>query len=490
MNALLNTQSSVSHLASQATPGMYPTSSCTARPPEERFLSQEACAALAKRVIRMTRGGGHTQVVLDSSWTGNVRWARNRITTCGDVRNDNLGIIREINGADPETQVQLNMIDDAALEAAVRRAERILQFMPEDAGSVLEVEYTEQHLNPAIWSEQTYQLEAEARAEVARTLCAKAEQAGLLAAGYVEVGATGRAVMNSRGRALYYPYTDAQYSVTVRDPQGTGSGWAGVSHWDWGKIDAHALTQKAIEKCLASRNPVALEPGRYTTILEPQAVFQLIGWVFGDGGINRHMNELPYPPFNMFQRIPYVSRIGEVVMDERITVEMDPMDPDLAHVPFLYDENGGSHVDVYHPAQWIKRGVLLNLAYSQAYALAKLNKSTGLPTSGAFRLRSEVPSVSLEEMITTTPRGIQVTHFDQLVYGRGYTRDGLWLIEKGKLSKPIKNFRVQEDGFQLLQPSRLEQIGAPERVFSPGVPVLVPPLKVKDFNFTQLADAI
>ncbi len=488
MNALFNTQSSVSHLAPQLASGMYPISS-TAWSPEERFLSREACAALAKRVIGMTTGGGHTQVVLNSSWTGNVRWARNRISTCGDVRNDDLGIIREINGADPETQVQLNMIDDAALEAAVRRAERVLQFMPEQAGSLLEVEYTEQHLNPTIWSEATYQLEAEARAEVARTLCAKAEQAGLVAAGYVQVGATGKAVMNSRGRALYYPYTDAQYSVTVRDPHGTGSGWAGVSHWDWGKIDTAALTERAIEKCLASRNPVALEPGRYTTILEPQAAFQLIGIVF-DGRIDREMNEKQNPPFEIFQRIPYVSRIGEVVMDERLTVEMDPMDPELAHVPFVYDENGGSHVDVYHPARWIHRGVLEQLAYHQAYALQKLNKSTGLPTLGAFRLRSEVPPVSLEEMIATTPRGIRVTHFDQFVYGQGYTRDGLWLIENGKISKPIKNFRVQEDGFQLLQPTRLEQIGMPERVFSPGVPVLVPPLKVKDFNFTQLADAV
>ncbi len=471
-----------------ASSAVLPENGCLERQlPEERFLSQEACAALAKRVIGMTKGGGHTQVVLDSSWTGNVRWARNRVSTCGDVRNDDLAIVREINGADPYPNVHLNMIDDAALEAAVRRAERILQFMPEQAGSLLEVEYTEQHLNPTIWSEPTYQLEAEARAEVARTLCAKAEQAGLLAAGYVQVGATGKAVMNSRGRAMYYPYTDAQYSVTVRDPQGTGSGWAGLSHWDWGKIDAHTVTQKAIEKCLASRNPVALEPGRYTTILEPQAAFQMIGWIFGNGGLDRESYEKRFPPFGIFQKASLLSKIGDVVMDERITVEMDPMDPDLAHVPFAYNQQW---LEVYHPVRWINRGVLEQLSYHQDYALQKLNKSTGLPTIGAFRLRSEVPPVSFEEMIATTPRGIQVTHFDQFVYGQGYTRDGLWLIENGKVSKPIKNFRVQEDGYLLLQPSRLEQIGAPERVFSPGVPVLVPPLKVKDFNFTQLADAI
>src|SRR6188472_4173068 len=78
------------------------------------------------------------------------------------------------------------------------------------------------------------------------------------------------------GVPQYAPYTQAQCSMTVRDPAGTGSGWAGLSSYDWGQIDAPALAQRALQKCLASRNPVALEPGRYTVILEPQAVADLL----------------------------------------------------------------------------------------------------------------------------------------------------------------------------------------------------------------------
>src|SRR5215218_6317260 len=261
-----------------------------AGPSDERFLSAAGAQALAKRVIAMAQGGGDTQLVLDSTWTGNIHWARNRIDTCGDVRNTAVTCQRSINGA--SFAVQLNMTDDAALHAAVRRAERYLGMYPEDVSSLLTTEYTEQHLKPDIWSEATYQLDAEPRAEVVRGLIAQVEQAGLMAAGYLAVGATGRANLTSRGRAMYYPYTAAEYTVTVRDPQGTGSGWAGLSHWDWTKLDAPAITQRAIEKCLASRNPVALEPGRYTTILDPQAAAHLIGALFGNGILDRPKYEV------------------------------------------------------------------------------------------------------------------------------------------------------------------------------------------------------
>ena len=110
-------------------------------------------------------------------------------------------------------------------------------------------------------------------------------------------------------------------------------------------------------------------------------------------------------------------------------------------------------------------------------------------------MHASTPPVSMDEMIATTKRGVWVTRFDNVngdgfMTATGYTRDGVWLIENGKVSKPVKNFRFEEQPFSLLLPARLEQIGSPMRVFSPTVPILVPALKVKDFNFTQLIDAI
>jgi len=457
---------------------------------DERFLSEAACQALAQRVAGMAVGGGHTQTMLESAWASRSRWARNRINTGGDVRETQVTLQRNIRGA--EASVALNMLDDAALDAAMRKVERLVQTAAETTWSAWEVEYTEQYLRPVIWSEATYHLEAEAQAEVVQRLIRSVEQAGLVAAGYLEVAAHGRAIMNTRGRAMYYPYTEAQYSVTVRNPEGTGSGWAGVSHWDWGKIDTQAITQRAVEKCLQSRNPVALEPGRYTTVLEPQATYQLFAGYMGANGSNER------PEFEANAKPPFGkggdnTRIGEVVMDERVTLEVDPMDPDLGHVPFLWNGNL-QRLEVYHAAQWVHKGVLVNLPYDQEYAMHHLGKNTGLLSFGAIRLRSSAPPVSLEDMIASTTRGLLVSHFTGssgwLLDASGYTRDGVWLIEQGKIAKPVKNFLFRENPFSLLQSSRLEAIGAPVRVFSPGVPAMMPPVKVKDFNFTQLADAI
>src|ERR1041385_7498805 len=134
-----------------------------------------------------------------------------------------------------------------------------------------------EYATPAIWSDATYDLSTETRGRVARGVVDPAEAANMLSAGYLRVSANQSAVLPAKGKFLYAEETNAQCSMTVRDREGTGSGWAGLSSYDWSRIDAEALAARALEKCLASRNPVALEPGRYTVILEPQAVHGLTG---------------------------------------------------------------------------------------------------------------------------------------------------------------------------------------------------------------------
>jgi predicted Zn-dependent protease len=172
------------------------------------------------------------------------------------------------------------------------------------------------------------------------------------------------------------------------------------------------------------------------------------------------------------------------------------MDPDLGFPPFLGWQ-------VYHPATWIKNGVLRDLAYYRSYAVKKLGKNTGgLPLygnkyTGSFHMSVTGETASMNEMVATTKRGILVTRF----WGvrtppidwkswllSGYTRDGTWLIEDGKISKAIKNLRFTESPFFAL--NNVEQIGRPQRVFHPGYPIVVPSLKVRDFSFTALSDAI
>jgi predicted Zn-dependent protease len=375
------------------------------------------------------------------------------------------------------------MLDDADLLAAVRRAEHLLLLFPEHPESDLRDTYLEPALVPHIFFDTTFQLEADKRVAIMKAAVEPTIKAGMLAAGYIEVSAHGRTIQSSTGQARYYPYTLAQYSVTVRDPKGIGSGWAGVDWNDWARIDVEKISAVALDKCLRSRNPVAVEPGRYTTILEPQAVCDLFSPVMDV--LSRGAAEQGYPPFNGPE--PGTTKIGQRVLDERITVGADPMDPDLGFPPF--DLQG----EVYHPVHWFDNGVLTNLSYGRYYGVTQLGVNTGLPNSKAFRMSGG--ETSIDEMIATTKRGILVTRFSNIeivdrnsLLCTGYTRDGLWLVESGKISKPIKNFKFTESPLFVF--NSVEQLGPPVRVFHPSAPAIVPPVKARDFSFTALADAI
>jgi predicted Zn-dependent protease len=400
-----------------------------------------------------------------------------------------------------------NATDDRHLVEAMRRAERRERMLRQTPTPIRgEGPFIEPYLHPKIWFDDTYAQDAAARAETMHRLVQPAIKAGMLAAGYLQVSATGRSTMDG-DRVWYYPYTWAQYSVTVRDPDGTGSGWAGVDWNDWKKIDTDHLSQVAQDKCLRSRNPVALEPGRYTTILEPQAVGDFIHLLFSPTWFDRVYAEFgdplrafsPYAkpdsnsPFNARHGF---SKIGESVIDARLSLSTDPMDPMLGFPPF-------EGWQVYHPVTWIRDGVLKELPYYRDYAVKKLGKNTGgIPLfgnkySGAFHMTVRGETATIDEMIQTTKRGVFVTRFSDVVSNpidpksfllAGFTRDGTWLIENGKITKAIKNFRFTESPFFAL--NNVEQIGEPQRIFHPGIPIVVPALKVRDFSFTSLSDAI
>jgi predicted Zn-dependent protease len=148
---------------------------------------------------------------------------------------------------------------------------------------------------------------------------------------------------------------------------------------------------------------------------------------------------------------------------------------------------------VYRRETWVESGELKQLPYDRRYAIETLGSPHGRPTPGAFRMSGGTTTV--DDMIATTKRGLLVTRlFDVRVMDRasllctGYTRDGLWLIENGKVSKSVFNFRFTESPAFVL--NNIEQLGVPQRIFSPGAPIVVPAMKVRDFSFTSLSDAV
>jgi predicted Zn-dependent protease len=320
------------------------------------------------------------------------------------------------------------------------------------------------------------------RARAAKTALEPARKAGdLRAAGFLVVNATARAIGTSRGLFGYHRATNANYTLTVRTADGTGSGWAGAEHNDWRKIDFAAVSATAIDKARKSRNPVPLEPGRYTTILEPQAVADLV--VFIQGALAARTADEGRSAFAK----PGGNKIGDRIVDPRVALISDPQDPELLAAPFDDEGMPGKRTT------WIENGVLRDLVYSRFWAQKQGKPANTAPSS----IKMIGGSTSTEEMVRSTERGVLLTRLFYLrmvdprtLLVTGLTRDGTFLIENGKISHAIKNFRFNDSPLFML--NNLEAIGPSVRVAgteSGGV-VVMPALKVKGFNFTSLSDAV
>jgi predicted Zn-dependent protease len=452
-------------------------------PEPHRFLSQEECQTLSQQLIGMSVGGGLTSLRVDTQWRGDLRWGRNAVTTGGETQFSNVTITRTIHGASSSTEVT-NSLDPAVLEAMLRRTEHTVLWRSEDPDRYPSPPPDiHPYAKPKIWFDDTYNVTTPMRGQIAADVIKRAKAGGMTVAGYIAVEAEGNMVSDSNKMFRYYPFTKAQYSLTVRDVHGAGSGWAGVDWDDWKRIDTQHLADVAFEKCQQSRNPVAVEPGRYTAILEPQAVCDLFAPIM-DQALSRIMAENGRGPF---ADRPGFSKIGQRLFDERFTVTADPEDLDCGFVPFDW---GG---EPYLKTAWIDKGVLKELEYPRFYGLQQMGKDWALPNSRAFRISGG--TTTIDDMIASTRRGFLVTRFSsvrvvdfQSMLLDGNTRDGLWLIEKGKISKAAKNFHFTES--PMFAFNNIEEFGVPQRVFRPDAPAVCPALKVRDFSFTGLVDAV
>lgn len=446
------------------------------------LLTHEESRAIAERAIGMMRGPGDLRVGVESSWHGDVRWGRNRLTQARDSRGLRIRLQRTLGYSMAE--VETSRSDETGLRRAVDEADRLLR----DNWAAPEPDPLPPRLTSfprtAIWSDATIAVSPEARAELAERLLRPAAEATLSSAGFLSLGAETRSWFGSDREDLYAARSSSQCSITVRDPSGRGSGWAGASSYDWAAVDPVAVAARAQLKCETSRDPSALEPGRYAVVLEPQAVADLLDLVVD--WFEREVAEAGQGPFGDPKR-PGYAKLGQKLIDPRVSITFDPTDPLLGAVPF---NDAGEPI---RAVKWFDQGVLMALAYPRRYGVDQFNRNLALPNPPAYRMTGGNTSVA--EMITGTRRGLLVSRFSGMslldpvsLLSTGHTRDGLWLIENGKVTRPVKNFRFTDS--PLLMLNSVEALGEPVAVFHPDGPMIVPPIKASSFNFTRLVDAV
>ena len=447
-----------------------------------RYLAREECEALARRTLGFVTTADAARVNINSGSRGNTRFAVNQVSTGGDSY-DTAVTVTAYAGRRSATSTT-NQLDDASLRQAVEMAERLAHLAPEDPEFLPELD-AQRYEAGQNWSEATASLDPQGRAEAVRAITAPATRSGLVSTGYLDARAGATAVANTKGLFGYTRATGSALTTTVRTTDGTGSGWAGASHHDWSRIDASSLGARAAEKARASRNPAAVEPGRYTVVFEPTAVGNLVQFI--SFALNARAAD---EGRSFFSKPGGGNKLGMKVVDERVTLLSDPFDADVAGAPFT-----GEGLPTRRSV-WIENGVVKNLNYDRYWA----QKKGVSPTASGGSLKMSGGSSSMEEMIASTQRGLLVTRFwylrpvdQRTILYTGLTRDGTFLIENGKISRAVKNLRFNDSPVFML--NNLEALGTPVRVSAsedggPGQAVMVPPIKVRDFNFTSLSDAI
>jgi predicted Zn-dependent protease len=282
---------------------------------------------------------------------------------------------------------------------------------------------------------------------------------------------------------------------------GSSSGWAGQPSTKLSEIDSAKLAETAIEKCRRWKNPQRLEPGNYTVVLEPTACGDLVRLI-GGGFSARNTEE----GRTFLSKRGGGTLLGEKMFPEFVTLRTDPFDARMPSSPWTGDWLPTRAVT------WIDNGVIANLAYDRYWA-----EKTGKPSTpslgggfggggggggfgggggggGAFIL--EGGDAPLEKLIASVERGLLITHFwyirfvnQQTLQHTGLTRDGLFLIENGKITTPIMNFRFNESPVRLLKNAKMLGHAVRVRGLEGGM-MIAPAIVAADFPLTSISDAV
>jgi PmbA protein len=432
------------------------------------------------RVVDAARALGVTEVeaIVASDAEALTRFANNAIHQNVAERTTQLSVRVLIDGR--SARASTNRLDRDAIRTVVEQSVDLARLMEPDP-DLLPLAEPAECPSAARHFDATAQASPEERARAVATAIGVVESAGQTAAGIYSTAETDFGLFNSRGVACRHSETLARFSITAMADG--SSGWAKASACDLADLNPLQLALAAARKAAESRDPLELPPGRYTVILEPAAVLDLVGQMFGDFSATAIRDGRSF----------LNDRMGHQLFGENINIYDDVLDPAQSGAPF--DGEGVPRRRI----TLVDRGVVREIAYSrQAAALEHVAPTGhGLPLPNEF---GEAPAniviagggTSVDEMVASTERGILVT---RLWYIRevdpyekiftGMTRDGTFLVEGGRMTAGLRNFRFNVGLMEML--SNVEAIGPAVRASGEeAFDMVAPAMKVRGFNFTEV----
>ena len=440
------------------------------------------CQAIFDQVADAARALGiaDAEAILAASSSALTRFANNAIHQNVAERSGQLSVRVQIDGR--TARATTNRLDDVSIRQVVEESVSLTKLQEPDP-ALLPLSRTGLLACPPVsrYHEPTAHVSPTERAQAVAEAIHIVESEGQTAAGIYSTSEGVFALLNSQGVFAYYPETMANFSITAMAAD--SSGWAKGSACSHSGLDPAAMARIAATKAHASREPVELPPGAYTVILEPAAVLDLVGQMFGD------FSATAIADGRSFLR----DRIGQKLFGDNVTIYDDAYHPLQAGAPF--DGEGVPRCKL----ALVDQGVVRDVAFCRQAAHAAGVEPTGhgfpLPNEygeAPMNIVHAVGSTPLEEMIASTARGILVT---RLWYIRevdpyekimtGMTRDGTFLIEEGRIARGIRNFRFNQALPEML--SNVEALSPSVRASGEeAFDMVVPAMKVRDFHFTEV----
>lgn len=343
-----------------------------------------------------------------------------------------------------------------------------------------------QQKDVARYDHRTARFSAENRAQAIKSIIDVALKHNLSAAGIFTSGSWAYAIGNSENLFRYHRETSAECSITMKhidaDNGSQSTGWAKQHSPRVGDIDVELLAERAASKSLMSANPQELAPGKYTVILEPSAVLDLLCFLNWDVTATSFVDKLSC----------FYDKRGQKVVGENISISDDVFHPLQSGAPF--DGEGLQRRRIAIISSGCLNELVAGRRSARKLGLTPTGHGLAEPSAEGEWPRNVVLAggdQSLDELIKGTDSGILLT---RVWYVRevdpttkiltGMTRDGTFLIENGRLKCGIKNMRFNQSLLELL--SNVAALGRPVRAAGEeGEPAVVPPMRVENFNFTS-----
>ena len=439
------------------------------------MIGEEGCRRVLEQALNLSGADG-VEAYLSVQDLALTRFASNSIHQ--NVNHGNAQLhVRAVTGQ-RQGRATTNDLSDDGIARAVQSARANARLMPEDPDfHGLPSPGTPSRVS--VFDEATAGCEPKVRAEIVGQICRQAENQRLTAAGFCRTGTLEIAVMSSQGVWGYHRGTFSGLLTTAMSD--TSAGWSKGGSWRLADTDVDALATEAIDKAQRGRNPRPVEPGEYAVVLDAYAVDDLLSALSAYGMSAQIVQE---------GRSWMNGSIGQLVMSPQVSIWDDGTDQGGWPVPFDAEGVPRQRVDI------VTNGVVGEPVHNSYTAGKEGKHSTGHQASftggpAATNLFMGEGHHSLEEMISSTRRGLYITRFfyTRLVHARrcvmtGMTRDGTFLIEEGRLSYPVKDLRFTQSYVEAL--NSVEAVGSDSKLLlNEGAScVRVPALKLGRFNFT------